>query len=322
MTGGEKKLTEAPTNLKEAIDWVLRVSGRDSGHNEAEGIKGLAEELHGMLNGDPGGVREEVEKKFGEVSKTVMQKLKEATSNNKLNNSQDEGLDPFLGKASAAISREKAEQWVSKVPATALETLIKELVAGLETLVTPGSGIVQGSYTSAYGQTNDKWESLQASERRECAIILLAILPLLQNGGNGWKNQSLSGGQGLQKYMEALGYENKLNSKIGETIVSNIMNSMFSGELKTAYGSSKPHYPEFLKALQNKAITSIDSPSSPLTSLYLLSYYYITYPLYDVRSTSPVAPSFAGYSGTAALASGAYGFNLGGLGTFMSALLA
>ncbi|GIX64809.1 variant erythrocyte surface antigen-1 family protein [Babesia caballi] len=293
MTGGEKKLTEAPTNLKEAIDWVLRVSGRDSGHNEAEGIKGLAEELHGMLNGDPGGVREEVEKKFGEVSKTVMQKLKEATSNNKLNNSQEwgfavphgilhklsEGLDPFLGKASAAISREKAEQWVSKVPATALETLIKELVAGLETLVTPGSGIVQGSYTSAYGQTNDKWESLQASERRECAIILLAILPLLyvaltclywrcsQNGGNGWKNQSLSGGQGLQKYMEALGYENKLNSKIGETIVSNIMNSMFSGELKTAYGSSKPHYPEFLKALQNKAITSIDSPSSPLTSL-------------------------------------------------------
>ncbi|GIX61159.1 uncharacterized protein BcabD6B2_05940 [Babesia caballi] len=360
MTSGGKSLTDPPQNLKEAIDWVLRVSGKDTPNNDGEGqkaIKGLAGTLQAMLNGDPGVVKE-VKEKFGEVSKSVMEKLKEATSNNKLNsqewgfavphvilNKLSEGLEPFPS-GGAAISREKAERWVSKVQEKGLEKLIEAVANGLKKFVDNNSGIIQTAAGSAY-KSDAKWKSLKANGRRECAIIFLAVFPLLyialtylywrcsQSKDSSapsisWSGQKLTDDKGLKKYMEVLGYTNNLNaSKNGGQIVSDILEKMFSNELQTAYTKAKvppsedPSYPNFLGKLQEKVLDS--SPqltSSPLTALYLISHYYITNFLYIVEPTSPARPSFLGYSGTAALAGGAYGFNLGGIGTFMSAILA
>ncbi|GIX62593.1 variant erythrocyte surface antigen-1 family protein [Babesia caballi] len=364
-----KKLTEAPTNLKEAIDWVLRVSGRDASNVSEEGqkaIKGLAEELIKLFKKDDGSeVALIVLDKYRRVSESVIEGLKSHTNEkNRLTSLSSEwgfaapyaaldrlsrGLDPFVFGSAARVNREKAEQWVSSVDKSDLEKLIGGPANGLKKFVEPISRIVQVSVASAY-KSDAKWESLKANERRECAIIFVAILPLLYIGLTylywrcsqskdssepfvSWSEQKLTDGKGLQKYMEALGYNGNLNNSItGERIVSTILDEMFSNELQTAYSAAKsdrsqnksPSYPQFLEKLQEKANDSLSSTdtSHPLTSLYTLSYYYITNFLYIVEPTSPATPSFAGYSGTAALAGGAYGLNLGGLGTLMSALLA
>ncbi|GIX63603.1 variant erythrocyte surface antigen-1 family protein [Babesia caballi] len=323
MSSGKKSLTEPPTNLKEAIDWVIKIE-------EVDAIKGLAGTLKGMLSGEPGGVRDEVKEAFNEVSKGVIENF--SKSKTQIHQTSErgfavphgilhkfsKGLDPFPSGSAARVNREKAERWVSKFQEDTLKTPITELANGFESF---RSAIVQDSSSdSAYSQADAKWESLQASEHKDCAVIFLAIIPLLYIGltylywrcspdsdsppsNISWYGQSLSESKGLKKYMEALGYADNLKrQKNGGQIVSNIMNSMFSSELEKAYGSSKTHYPEFLKALQDKALQSTLSTSSPLTSLYVLSYYFITYPLHDVRSTSPASPSFLGYSGPAALA--------------------
>ncbi|GIX61583.1 variant erythrocyte surface antigen-1 family protein [Babesia caballi] len=345
MAAGKKKLTDPPTNLKEAIDWVIQIKGH---------AQDLAKELDALLKQDASEVAMKVLDKYRIVSESVIEKLKSHTNEkNRLTSLSSEwgfaapyaaldrlsrGLDPFVSGSAARVNRENAEQWLTEVQATALETLIGNLANGLEAFVKPTSGIVQTSVASAYSQTNAKWEGLQAAERRDCAIIFLAILPLLYIGliylywrcsqipdssrlVLSWSEQSPSTDNGLKKYMVALGYADNLKSQKGSAIAG-LIGRMFSNELSSGNVSSQD-YPEFLGQLQNKALNPPSQPTSrPLTSLYALSHYYITNFLYDVQSTSPGTPSFAGYSGTAALASGAYGFNFGGIGTFMSALLA
>ncbi|GIX63901.1 variant erythrocyte surface antigen-1 family protein [Babesia caballi] len=347
VSGQKSSLTEPPTNLKEAIDWVIKI-------NELKKINALAIELEELLKHDGSEVALKVFDKYRLVSESVIEKLTEATDKcNKLKgyptsewglavphailNKLSQGLDPFLGKGSAAISTrevEKVKAWVSSINENTLTQLITDFAEGLNKFVTPGSGILQNPSNSAY-KSASSWISLTPSAKTDCAAILLGVMPVVYigltylywqcEGTGGWaqeKFDSSGSGQGsLKQYIEALGYTENRNDNNGQNIVS-LMNSMFSGELKTAYGSSQTHYFKFLKALQEKALNSLPSPSHPLTSLYFLSYYYITNFLYDIQSSNPATPSFAGYSATAALAGGAYSFNFGGLGTFMSALLA
>ncbi|GIX65690.1 variant erythrocyte surface antigen-1 family protein [Babesia caballi] len=333
-----KKLTEAPKDLKEAIEWVIHIKGH---------AQELGKVLEELLKHDGSEVALKVLDKYRLASKGVISGLAEA--NLKIQpptnrfyfaytalNSLSQGLRPFHSQSQANINPddvEKVGKWVSSVQVNTLTQPIQKFAEGLQTFQ---KGILTSPSNATAYNSAPSWSSLTDSEKRDCAVILLGIMPVVYiaitylywqcAGTGGWAQDKLNQGgsdQGtLKQYMEALGYQsNQLANKNGSTIISSIMNSMFSGELRTAYGPSQAHYFNFLKALQNKAITSIDSPSSPLTSLYLLSYYYTTNFLYTVQSTSPVTPSFAGYSGVAALAGGAYGFNLGGLGTFVSALL-
>ncbi|GIX64679.1 uncharacterized protein BcabD6B2_41140 [Babesia caballi] len=349
MTPGKKSLTDPPKNLKEAIDWVIQIK------DDNEAIKGLAKELQEMLKHDGSEVAMKVLDKYRLVSESVIRGLKSHTNEkNRLTSLSSEwgfaapyaaldrlsrGLDPFDPQSAAHVNRKTLEHWVSKVQEKTLETLISELATSLEKFITSTSGILTSLSSESTYKSDAKWESLQAAERKECAIIFLAILPLLYIGltylywrctpdagstpsNISWSGQKLTDDKGLKKYIEALGYNENLNDQnTGGKIVSEIMNNMFSGELKSANVSSNS-YPEFLEKLQGEAPKSTPSTTSPLTYLYRVSYYYITHPIYDVQSTSPVTPTFAGYSGTAAMAGGAYGFNLGGLGTIMSALLA
>ncbi|GIX61404.1 variant erythrocyte surface antigen-1 family protein [Babesia caballi] len=334
-SGQKKSLTEPPTNLKEAIDWVLQINGH---------AEDLAEKVEELLKHDGSEVAVKVLENYRHVSESVIKGLNQNDrcyfAETALTN-LSEGLRPFHPQSEANINFddvEKVKEWALKVDESYLKTLIEALDKGLKTFVDQGSGIGNRSYTNTYNSAAS-WISLTPSDKTDCAAILLGIMPVVyfgltylywrcsQNGGTGWKNQSLNGSGGqdtLKKYVNALGYTTKLNDKNGGVIVSQIMKNMFSSELKSSDAASN-EYPKFLKALQDKAITSIDSLSStkyPLTSLYLISYYYITNFLYTVETSSPATPSFLGYSGPAILAGGVYGFNLGGVGTFMSALLA
>ncbi|GIX63903.1 variant erythrocyte surface antigen-1 family protein [Babesia caballi] len=339
-TTGKKSLTTPPTNLKEAIDWVLKIK------NDNNAIDKLAEALEELLKHDGSEVALKVLEKYRLVSKSVIEKLKPQKSERHfavphvILNKLSEGLDPFPSGSQANIRPEdvvKVKEWVSSINENTLTQLITDFAEGLNKFVTPGSGILQNPSNSAY-KSASSWISLTPSAKTDCAAILLGVMPVVYigltylywqcEGTGGWaqeKFDSSGSGQGsLKQYIEALGYTENRNDNNGQNIVS-LMNSMFSGELKTAYGSSQTHYFRFLKALQEKALGALPAQTKtdcPLTSLYLISYYYITNFLYTVETSSPATPSFAGYSGVTALAGGAYGFNLGGLGSFMSALLA
>ncbi|GIX66045.1 variant erythrocyte surface antigen-1 family protein [Babesia caballi] len=340
-----KKLIDAPENLKEAIDWVIQIK------DDNEAIKGLAKELQELLKHDGSDVAVKVLETYRLVSKTVIEKLVDA---NKGISQQKEkfyftytaldnlsqGLKPFNPQSNANINANAVKnigEWVSKVQENSLKNIIPTLATGLETFK---KGILQNPSNSAY-KSAPSWNSLTPSAKTDCAAILLGIMPVVYIGltylywqcvpvaGNSsnelWQNQKLdgsgssgSGQDSLKNFMAALGYgKTDLNDKNGKSLVNDIMNSMFSNELKTHMSTaSSKSYPDFLKALQGTATKPpFPNTTSPLTSLYAFSYYYITNFLYVVEPTSPATPSFLGYSGLSALAGGAYGFNLGGLGT-------
>ncbi|GIX62550.1 variant erythrocyte surface antigen-1 family protein [Babesia caballi] len=335
MSGsGGKSLPDAPENLKEAIDWVIKIKKHDV-------INDLAKELDAVLKNDGSEVAMKVLDKYRLVSESVIEGLVDANlkiqaPKNRFHftytalNNLSEGLRPFHPQSQANISAnavENVKEWVSSIKENTLKTPITELATGLENLK---NGILQNSNDSAYNSASS-WKSLTPSDKNDCAAILLGIVPVVYiaithlywqcEGTGGWDNQDLAASSGdhgsLKQYMAALGYTANPNNKTGGEIVT-----CLAGFNELSSGNAKSNYPDFLKALQDEALKSTSLTSPPLTSLYLISYYYITYPLYNVQSTSPATPSFLGYSGTAAMAGGAYGFNLGGLGTFMSALLA
>ncbi|GIX65369.1 uncharacterized protein BcabD6B2_48040 [Babesia caballi] len=333
-TAGPKKLTDPPKDFKEAIDWVIKINDH---------TQDLTTALDTLLNNDLGdvavrvkGVYEGICEKFcngcenGSTPDRILKYyLKNFETFEPVRRSGDETDEKML-------KRLKGESESLKASLSQLPENLKKFLGWKESSF-DNSGIIKNSGTSSYtfAYQNAEWKSEEATE---CAVILLIVAPMLFFGlvylywqcapGSGssapsisWSGQSLSTDNALKKYMEALGYKENLNGKTGQNIVG-LIEKMFSGELSSDAASSKT-YPNFFGKLHKKTVNSSPpSPSSPLTSLYLISYYYISYPLHDVQSSSPANPSFLGYSGPAALAGGAYGFNIGGLGTFVSALLA
>ncbi|GIX62570.1 uncharacterized protein BcabD6B2_20050 [Babesia caballi] len=323
MTSQQKPLTEAPKNLKEAIDWVIQIKGH---------AQDLAKELKKLLKHDGSEVAMRVLESYRLASQSVIEKLTPQKEKfhfavpHAILNKLGQGLDPFPS-GSAAISREEAEKWVSKVQGNTSEMLIKDLAEGLKMFVDQPNGILQNPNISAYPETS-MWPDSSA-DKKTCALIFLGIGPMLFYGltylywwcesQGDWKRlqfQNSGSTNSLSAYLDAMGFKDsefneqkKQGSKIAE-----VLDKAFP-ELKN--NANEP-YPSYLSKLLKETV----STSTSLTSLYVLSYHFITHPLYIVESTSPATPSFLGYSAPAALAGGAYGFNLGGLGTFMGALLA
>ncbi|GIX64739.1 variant erythrocyte surface antigen-1 family protein [Babesia caballi] len=342
----KKSLTEPPENLKEAIDWVIQINAH---------AQDLAAALDALLKNDGSEVAMKVLDKYRLVSESVIEKLTPQTSErhfavpHAILNKLSEGLRPFNERSDARINRKTLEQWVAEVREANLEKLIEGLARGLMKFIgykensgraDGQNGIGSQNYESSYKSVTDKWDSLSPDQHRDSAFILLGIMPVLyfglsylywwcspdSDGHPRWSKLKIndSGGQTqLKTLLTKVGFTHtsKLNGdKTGQNIVLFLntgFNELFQGK------ASSQDYPKFLEKLQETAHWSPSlNTSHPLTSLYLISYYYITNFLYIVEPTSPATPSLAGYSGTAALAGGAYGFNIGGLGTFVSALLA
>ncbi|GIX61897.1 variant erythrocyte surface antigen-1 family protein [Babesia caballi] len=358
MASLQKSLTDAPENLKEAIDWVLRVSGRDSGQDDNDAIKGLAEEVKNLLDKDAGTLAIRVDG-FFRTARSGLKSADRSTAREAfilksyLSDITHYGRplnEKQLGHLKEALQKDV------EGPGASSGGPISNLADGLKTLIgyqgngnTPdgNSGIGCQDYESSYKSATERWNSLTPDQHRTCALTLLGIMPVLYFGltyiywwcteesssDPGWAQHKVDGSgasppqnkQALKTFLEKVGFSDitKLNGqKTGSEIVQ-FINTGFK-EIQIRGNDAKESYSKFLGKLQKMALESLTSNpnSNPLTSLYLLSYYYITYPLHEVQSTSPATPSFLGYSGIAALAGGAYAFNLGGLGTFMGALLA
>ncbi|GIX63659.1 extracellular matrix-binding ebh [Babesia caballi] len=88
-TATGKQLTDSPSNLKEAIDWILRVTGKDSGGGQGEvAISKLSEQVRKLL--------EEVEKSASGTGAEIT-KVKKALDGGKLIINLADGLRQFIG---------------------------------------------------------------------------------------------------------------------------------------------------------------------------------------------------------------------------------
>ncbi|GIX62566.1 variant erythrocyte surface antigen-1 family protein [Babesia caballi] len=317
MTAG-KSLTEPPNNLKEAIDWVLKIKNDQA-------IEDIAKALEALLKEEAGDVAVRVQDVFDVIKDNI---------NKKFDKMNGPFCDHYKGHLRSATTGLKAVERPEDVKSDDLKTAIEALVSGLKAFLGytgstnfSGRGIIKNpgaNYTFTYNTAT--WIP---DDALKCAAIFLGMLPAIFFGvtltywkckNNKWRK--LATDTPLELFLTQMGfYKNVLNTQNDDAAITNIKSNWFT-ELSGNANSNE--YTKFLSDLMKKPHTSLASTATttPLTSLYLLSHYYITYPIYSVQSTSPAIPSFLGYSGLTALAGGAYGFNLGGIGTFMSALLA
>ncbi|GIX63661.1 variant erythrocyte surface antigen-1 family protein [Babesia caballi] len=173
-------------------------------------------------------------------------------------------------------------------------------------------------------------------------------------GNEGWSKEQLTGSSTtLSKYMTAIGFQSTVlnSSKSKGSEVAGTLKTAFPKELPYAMQTTKrkalfiaaanankmphnpfktqalsaalkagPSYPLYLKTLEQRGHSTTDYPLS--RSHIIASPFFTPNDTYTVHSSSPATPSFLGYSGLTALAGGTYGFNVGGVGTFVNALLA
>ncbi|GIX65990.1 variant erythrocyte surface antigen-1 family protein [Babesia caballi] len=345
----ENSLSVPPKNLKEAIDWVLRVIGKDSGNNGNEAIKGLAEELKKLFDKDAGEVARGVLTVMGKSITDLADKLgevEEDVSNSFVNKRKIFAvLEAYLqyyrgtfenvrdyGSSVSDQDRDKLKGWLtgkSSGPIAKLAEGLGKLIGYQDGQVKNGGIGNQSEYKSAYKRDEVKWPE-SPDDKRTCALIFLGIAPILfygltylywQSTDEGdWKSSSFSGSSStdaLSAYLDAMGLEHsEFNQQKtqGSTIAEALKQA-----LPELTKNANEHYPEYLRKLLKEPVSS----TSPLSCCHLIaSPLFTPNSTYDVQTASPVSPSFLGYSGLGALAGGAYGFNLGGLGTFVSALLA
>ncbi|GIX64771.1 uncharacterized protein BcabD6B2_42060 [Babesia caballi] len=354
-SGQKKSLTEPPTNLK-AVHWVLRVSGGD-GKNETGGIKGLAKGLMKLLDKDAKDVVKGVLKLMGGSLTKVVEGLTKVDSvpmrgfRGFLSNVKTYFTTVSdYGTAVPEEQRITFVEWLEKDAQNGTGGPISAMADGLKKFIgyqangkPDGKGIIKngGSYKSAYD--GKPWTEVE-TEKRICAKIFIGLAPLifyllpflywkckLNDSDDGWKDKNLSQDP-LKKFMasDAIGFsENELHdSKKGSEVADLIGNTCFK-ELETAYQQGKeetskedPYYATVIRHLEQSTTSEPSLSTSPLSCCFAIaSPYFTPNETYIVETTSPAAPSFLGYSGTAALAGGAYAFNLGGLGTFVSTLL-
>eukprot|EP00371_Babesia_bovis_P003196 XP_001611843.1 variant erythrocyte surface antigen-1 family protein [Babesia bovis T2Bo] len=211
---GEKCLTQCPTNVKEAIDWVICMTGNDDGatacvEKVAKGVEALLSQLR--KDGDTS-IKDEWPD-IGELSKDSNYDSGQiATYITGLINCLGERLSKFLG----------CTKCTQKPSGTCPQK--------------GTCGLVIDKYTYCYSSASGCCINTKESDQIHCAKILLGCIPLIfssltylywnccANGNGGkWKDcPSTDDSTGsLCTYLVTLGYDtNKLNKCSGSTIVS------------------------------------------------------------------------------------------------------
>ncbi|ORM41381.1 uncharacterized protein BXIN_2429 [Babesia sp. Xinjiang] len=274
-TGPHNKVTCPPGNLKECIDWILRVTNKDDTKNGDQNGKELGEAvvkllegatkyLDSLTNGNNGGATEKLTK-----DKDVLQAV---NGNGQLITKLADNLQKFIGYNNGG------------------GTLTGNGIGNQGT-----SGGAGQKYTSTY--TGD-WNSVGNEQNKQlCARIFLGTIPVMFSGlsylywqcntGNGrgdtrWSTHQINKPP-LGIYLVCSGYDSKqLNQKgsgsggknITGTEVAKLLKELFSDN-NGATKVSNP-YPEYInEVLKNTNTTSPDT--HPLSSLYLASQYYFQY---------------------------------------------
>ncbi|ORM40235.1 uncharacterized protein BXIN_2430 [Babesia sp. Xinjiang] len=242
-----------PGNLKECIDWILRVTNKDNGQN-------------GDQNGNGA-------KELGEKVKALLEKANEAAKKK---------LDEDKQVFNKVITQLNGNG-----------TLITELAKKLATFIGYNNGNLNGSgignkgngsgggtkYTSVY---SDKatWKKEQAAS---CARIFLGTIPVIFSGlsylywqchenGSRWSTHKITGTDTLGIYFASCGYKSDdLKSDKKGSDIKTLLDGFteFNG---TATSTVTDAYPVYIEKVLTNA--SNKPEQYPLSSLYIASQYY------------------------------------------------
>ncbi|GIX63493.1 variant erythrocyte surface antigen-1 family protein [Babesia caballi] len=318
-SGQKKSLTDPPKDLKEAIDWVLRVSGEDKGHKDNGAIKGLTEELIKLLDKDAGEVARGVLGVMGKSITGLTNKLAQVTE--QVKDPPSGTRKPFKVLVSYLQSfkgnLEKVRDYGSSVSGEDLDKLtvwltgepsgpIAKLAEGLGKLIGYQDGQFknggignQSEYKSAYKRDEVKWPQ-SPDDKRTCALIFLGIGPMLFygltylywwcEGTDGWSKLDVSGGSTtLSQFMTTIGLENKYlnNGQNTGQKVAEILKKAFANDLQHAMQTAKRKAMFIAAANANK----IPNKASKTTALSAALNANPSYPLYlralEQRATQP-----------------------------------
>ncbi|GIX64925.1 variant erythrocyte surface antigen-1 family protein [Babesia caballi] len=283
MSSPGKQLTDCPSNLKEAIDWILRVTGKDGGGGDG-GTAGLINAVQDLLR--TAGV-EEINSKIA-ITQSLITNLAE-------------GLATFIGYGENGQVGQIGDKGI------AVGQGYKKSYDGTwKDVFLDVPGI-------SSGYSGDKIPPVFGAK------IFLGCLPMIfsalsylywrcsQEGNGEWRDFSLNGQQGsnsnkfsLKIFMTSVGFGSKIlnGSKLGSQIFTSAQNNFedFTDCMSTVKGaaqsrhdkeskvmtelglthsgvsaSSNPTYPEFLKTLNEEAYKNIKQNISPKTSTHPLS---------------------------------------------------
>ncbi|GFE55994.1 variant erythrocyte surface antigen beta subunit, putative [Babesia ovis] len=188
ITPGDKSLTDSPTNLKEAIDWILRITNQDGLENPAAEGVGAAANAAATSSTGTGGVASGsgAAAGKGEDKRVCICQLAEAVRD--LFRNVEQQLEPW--------ERDLVHDIVSQIRDVGgthhLKELIYRLGYGLSKFVRgtgkgtdgkPNGIIKENGYTSHYKKESTLKEvSKKASDLIICAKILMGAIPLVFSG--------------------------------------------------------------------------------------------------------------------------------------------
>ncbi|GIX62720.1 variant erythrocyte surface antigen-1 family protein [Babesia caballi] len=292
MTFGKKSLTDAPKDLKEAIDWVLRVSGDGFGGSHGA-IAELAKALTASIKKTPHGKNDNVKKILAVFTKDE-QKIKPNGPIKQLG----DALTKFIGYESSGDW--SGNTYNHKINGRGI---IKQVDIYSKSKRQNNNGVYTSAYYgSAWGLDVEIGAQEQKQRNTEKAVqcfftaiafIYEGLTELYLKCKTEWKTENLggnSGGRNLKEFMQQNGFEKaKLNSDMtGQRITTQALQSLTEFSTAHSAAGSNPSLDAFRSQLEQNAWSN---PSNyPLSALYILAA-----PAYTQTSI----PSFLSYSGPA-----------------------
>ncbi|GIX64340.1 variant erythrocyte surface antigen-1, alpha subunit [Babesia caballi] len=195
MTALQQKtsLTNAPTNVKEAIDWMLRLSGRDNGEFEDGNlaILGLTHSILELLKTTDQKLERAVEKTFNEATRRVMEELyRNLKDNNGYSAKYFKEFSDVEKAEGKIVDFDKwvtaVKQWIGKGsdPIGQRDGPAVMFADGLATFMGYKKGMLSNegfahrdNYKSAYKPDEATWAAVKASNKEnECGLIFLQVV--------------------------------------------------------------------------------------------------------------------------------------------------
>ncbi|GIX66138.1 variant erythrocyte surface antigen-1 family protein [Babesia caballi] len=282
--GGGKSLKDCPSNLKEAIDWILRVTGKDGNSSGSQsGTQQLATAVTGLLD-DVKPHEPELRKKSDEIKKA----LKSDSSTGLIENLAD-GLAKFIGYQNSNSGSDIGTDGIAvKGQPHESRELAKEFKYGFATY--------KYGYILSYPKSAD-WNrdfSSSVTDHPKAAKIFLSCVPMLFYGlgllywrcrsGGGWEKAKVNhSNSSLRYFLSSQGFgKEELQDKEGSHVVSNALNTF--KELKGAISNAHSlidYFQNFHNRLneatkQEASVTAEKLKEHCLSALFYLCRYYFT----------------------------------------------
>ncbi|GIX62926.1 variant erythrocyte surface antigen-1 family protein [Babesia caballi] len=282
-----KKLTDCPSNLKEAIDWVLRVTGKDGVDRSPSvgNIAVLAREVCKLLGSLTGAISRD-------VTGIIRKNEEYAGSGHDPISKLAEALRVFIGydggprgtiEGTGIAMKPKSN---FEKPYDGLEDRSKKNSDGYFFSCPRGATWLQDVQHAQVSGGQKEAEQL-------CAHILLGCMPILYYGltylywqssddtSGVWKDKQFDGSHegsrlseegALSEFMQAIGYQ---RTSLSKSKCGNVMKSV-AKSLQDLNISKTGGYSEFLKQLESTAKPNLNTYaySYPLYGLYYAAYEY------------------------------------------------